>query len=174
MVSDTVPGTGAMLFMCPPKTNSNSMTQFDPINLHKIIQHLKSCCLDILPAAFFKKVSDCMTPDLLQMVNMSVLSGVYHQTMITVVIKPLLKKNSADTSVMNNYMAISNLTILGKINEKASNDNKWLFWCFPVRFQPHHSTEMAHIKVLIEIHLKTYSAKISVFILLDLSAAFTN
>ena len=62
--------------------------------LQDIIWHLtsSSCCLDILPAGFFKIVSDCKTPDLLQIVNMSVLSGVYPQTMITVVIKPLLQK----------------------------------------------------------------------------------
>ena len=59
-VSATVPGTGGMLSMCSPKTDSNTMTQFDPINvknLQDIMHHLKSsfCCLDILPGGFLQK-----------------------------------------------------------------------------------------------------------------------
>ena len=47
------------------------MTQFDPIsdkNLQDMRQGYKSSpsCLDLLPAGFFKTVSDCMTPDLKQ------------------------------------------------------------------------------------------------------------
>ena len=85
------------------------------------MQHLKSssCCLDILPAGFFKKVSDCMTPDLLQIVNMSLLSGVFPQAVKTAVIKPLLKKRNLDTSVRNNYRPTSDLPVLSKIIEKA-------------------------------------------------------
>ena len=158
------------------------MTQFDPINvknLQDIIQHLKSSslCLDILPAGFFKKVSDCMIPDLLQIVNTSLLSGVFPQAIKTEVIKPLLKKRNLDTSVMNNYRPISNLPILSKIIEKAVSQhlNNYLIinGCFDVfqsGFQPHHSTEMVFVKVL--IHSNTDSGKISLLVLLDLSAAF--
>ena len=61
------------------------MKQFDPINdknLQDIIEHSKSssCCLSILPAGFFQKVSDCMNTDLPQIVNMSLLSGVFPPT----------------------------------------------------------------------------------------------
>ena len=58
-----------------------------------------------------------MIPDLLQIVNMSLLSGVFPQAMKTAVTKPLLKKRTLDTSVMNNYRLISNLPILSKIIE---------------------------------------------------------
>lgn len=48
-----------VLSVCPCKTNSNTMTQYEPMShkkLQDIIQQLKSssCCLDILPAEFFK------------------------------------------------------------------------------------------------------------------------
>lgn len=144
-----------MLSLCPLKTNSNTMTQFYPINqknLEDITQHLKSssCCLDILPTGFFKHVSNCMASDLLQIVNTSILSGVFPQALKTAVIKPLLKKKNLDMSVMNNYRPISNLSFLSKIIEKAVfqqlNNFLALNNCFDVfqsGFRPHHSTETA-------------------------------
>ena len=66
-VSTTVSVTGDVLSFCPFKTNSDTMTQLDPITVKKkmqdIIQHLKSSfCLDILPAGFFndfRSAADC-------------------------------------------------------------------------------------------------------------------
>ena len=60
-----------------------------------------------------------MASDLLQIVNTSLLSGVFPQALKTAVIKPLLKKNNLDTSLMSNYRPISNLPLLSKIIEKA-------------------------------------------------------
>lgn len=110
--------------MCTLKINLNIMTQFHSIkhkNLEDIIQHLKSssCCLDILPTGFYKNVSNCMASDLLQIVNISLLSGVFPQALKTAVIKLLLKNNNLDTSLMKNYSYLPNLPFLSKIIEKA-------------------------------------------------------
>lgn len=114
VVSATTLSPRGVLSSCPPQSNSYIMTQFDQINdknLKDIIWLMKSssCCLNILPAGFFKEVSDCMTPDLLQIVNMICLSGVVSQAMNTAVVKPLHEKNNLDTPVMNNYMLVSHL-----------------------------------------------------------------
>ena len=69
--------------------------------------------------------------------------------------------------------------VLSKIIEKAvfQQLNTYLIinGCFDVlqsEFQPHPSTVTGLVKVLNDIHLNTDSGKISILVLLDLSAAF--
>ena len=78
-----------------------------------------SCCLDTLPTSFFKSVYNCLSADLLEIVNSSLLSGIFPESLKTAVIKPLLKKRSLDASILNNYRPISNLPFIGKIIEKV-------------------------------------------------------
>ena len=113
----------------------------------------------LLPWYFTSRVLqkrfNCMIPDLPQTVNVSPLSGVFPQAMKTAAIKPLLRKNNRDTSVMNNYRPISNQTNFKKNHwkwcistaEQLLND-EWLFWCLPIRISTtsHHSTETTLVK----------------------------
>ncbi len=74
--------------------------------LEEIVQHLKSstCYLDSLPTSFFKSVLNCLEADLLEVVNTSLLSVTFPNSLKTAVVKPLLKKCNLDNTMLSNYI----------------------------------------------------------------------
>ncbi len=112
-------------------------------NLKKKWLHLKSstCSLDTLPTSFFKSVLNCLEADLLEVVNASLISRTFPNSLKTAVVKPLLKKHNLDNTMLSNYRPISNLPFIGKIIEKVvflSAEQilklKWIPWQFLIWF----------------------------------------
>ncbi len=71
-------------------------------------------------------VLNCLEADLLEVVNASLLSGTFPNSLKTAVVKPLRKKRNLDKTMMSNYRP--NLPFIGKIIEKVvfNQLNKYL------------------------------------------------
>ncbi len=151
------------------------------IFLKEIVQLLKSSTfsLDTLPTSSFKSVLNGLEADLLEVVNTSLLSGTFPNSLKTAVVKPFLKKHNLDNTMLSNYRSISNLPFIGKIIEKVVfnqlnnflNSNGFLD-NFQSSFRAHHSTETVLFEIINNIRFASDSGQISVLVLLDLSAAF--
>ncbi len=122
---------------------------------------------------------NCLEADLLEVVNASLLSVTFQNSMKTAVVNPLLKKVNLDNTILSNYRPISNLSFISKTIEKVVfnqlnnylNSNGYLD-NFQFGYRPHHSTETVFIKIINYIRFNSDSGKLSVLVLLDLSAAF--
>ena len=112
-------------------------------------------------------------------VNHSLLTGEFPLIFKTAIVKPLLKKTSLDCEDLKNYRPICNLSFMSKVIAKVVlsqilqhiNWNK-LLSDFKSAYHPHHSSEIALLKVINDLLSALDDGKISVLVLLDLSAAF--
>ncbi len=111
------------------------------------------------------------------MVNASLFSGTFPNSLKTAVVKPFLNKRDLDNTMLCNYRPLSNLPFIGKIIEKIvfkSTEQilqlKWMPGQFKSVFWAHHNTEKV-LKIINYICLNSDSGKISVLVLLYLSAA---
>ena len=80
----------------------------------------KSCPLDPLPTSLLKKCLDPLLPQLTNIINSSLLSGVFPQSLETAHVTPLIKKANADRNELKNYRLISNLKFVSKAIERVS------------------------------------------------------
>ncbi len=139
----------------------------------------KSCELDPLPTSILKEHLDLLLPTITSIVNMSLTSSIFPQSMKTALVRPLLKKASLDQEIMKHYRPVSNLSFLSKVIEKAvslqisdhlSSNN--LYEPYQSAYRRFHGTETALLHVQNDI-LRSVDNKMCVFlVLLDLSAAF--
>ena len=79
--------------------------------LGKVSSQLKpaTCILDPIPTSFIKTFYSSFKDDLLNIVNYSLQMGVFPTALKTAAVKPPLKGNNLDPSILNNYKPVSDI-----------------------------------------------------------------
>ena len=149
-------------------------------DLKKLIlsKPIETCPQDPLPAILFKESLDELIPALTLLVNLS-LSGGSMDGLKDTVITPLLKKAGLDSEVLKNYRPVCNIPYLSKIIERAVlvQCNGHMYTTnghIPNQsgYKPKHSCETLLIRILNDIIINMDNSKLTIMLLLDLSAAF--
>uniref|UniRef100_A0A3P8PY01 Reverse transcriptase domain-containing protein n=1 Tax=Astatotilapia calliptera TaxID=8154 RepID=A0A3P8PY01_ASTCA len=164
-----------------PEETLDSFVLVNAENFQKVFSTVRptTCLLDPIPSSLFKTLYGFFEAELLYMMNCSLQLGVFPAAFKTAVVRPLLKKSNLDCNDFNNYRPVSNLPFLSKVLEKLVftqitdflNDRQ-ILEIFQSGFRVNHSTETALLKVLNDLRCNWDAQKLSVLVLLDLSAAF--
>ena len=134
----------------------------------------KSCDLDPIPTALLYENLDVLLPTITNIINTSLASGFVPPDFKTAIVKPLPRSKYTE-----NYRPISNLPFLSKILEKvilhkllAHLQENNLCNPFQSAYRTRHSTVTALLRVVNDLLNAMDEDKISVLLLLDLSAVF--
>ena len=159
----------------------SEFTLFQPEEIREIIKTMRptTCKLDSIPTQLFITCLDVLLPIITDVVNHSLKKGQFPSALKKAIIRPLLKKAGANTSVLANYRPVSNLTFLSKIIERAVSkrlchylNTHGLLSNFQSAYRPEHSTETALLRVLNDLYCAVDNGQVALVVMLDLSAAF--
>ena len=138
----------------------------------------KTCPLDPLPTVLLKICLEDILPTLTNMLNLSMQTGEFPEVWKEALVTPILKREGLDT-IFKNYRPISNLQFVSKLVERAVADQLYSFMAdsgllpeLQSAYRPGHSTETALLKVKNDLLLNMDGQRVTLLVLLDLSAAF--
>lgn len=86
-------------------------------DVSKLIQGFatKQCLLDCIPTWFVKDNTRNSVPILTKLINTSLTTGVFPNSLKYAIISPIIKKPSVDNNILKNYGQISNIKFLSKV-----------------------------------------------------------
>ena len=133
----------------------------------------KTCDLDPVPSRLLKDCSEQLAPAITSMINLSMSTGTLPSSWKDAIVFPSLKSGK------KNYRPISNLPFISKLCEKVVvmqltdhllRNN--LMEPLQFAYRPNHSVETALLRICNDILRSMDQRRITVLVLLDLSAAF--
>ena len=138
----------------------------------------KSCELDSFPTSVLLTHPGAFLPTLMDIVNTSLDTGEFTENLKQAILWPLLKKLGLPL-ILQNYRPISNLSYIPKLIERVACTQLMDFSKTSGNLKPLqsayravHSTEMAMLKVKMDMFNAIKDRKVMCLVLLDLSAAF--
>ena len=137
----------------------------------------KSCQLDPIPTLLVNV--NQLLPLLTSILNESLTKGEFPNDFKNAIVKLLLKKASLDKDELNNYRPVSNLHFISKVIEKLvakrleeHMSEYSMYDPMQSAYKLVHSTKTALVKINYDILSSLDAGKCTVFVSLDLSAAF--
>ena len=157
-------------------TNFRQLTQND---VGKLIMSSKSTSdLDPIPTSLLKENISILLPTITKMVNLSLQTGVFPNEWKLAFVTPLIKKPGLAT-ILKNCRPVSNLCFVSKISERAVTsqqkehmEHNCLLPILSSAYRQGHSTESALFKLHADILHSMEQQRITLLVLIDLSAAF--
>ncbi len=147
------------------------------VSILLLSSHPTTCLLDLIPSHLLQAISPSLLPALTHIINTYLLTGIFSTAFKQARITPLLKKPTLNTSLIENYRPVSLLPFIAKTLEQVVFNQVSLFLSQNNKldakqsgFRSGHSTAL--LSVTEALRIAKADSKSSVFILLDLSAAF--
>ncbi len=135
------------------------LAEFEPATIDEVAKIIKNsssatCEIDAMPTNLLKDCCTQVAPIITDIVNISLKNAEVPLNMKKAVIRPLLKKATANPEILKNYRPVSNLGFVSKILEKiVANriksyiDYNNLHTKMQSAYKSFHSTETALLKV---------------------------
>lgn len=167
-----------------PAPSGCSLGGFRALSVDEVSSELralpdKCCASDPLPPRLLRECADILSPFVTELINRSLLSGEFPQSLKAAFVTPRIKKSGLDASDVSSYRPISNLSVLSKLLErfvsKQLTDHLAVFGLLPElqsAYRAFHSTETAVLKITSDILRELDQGKVALLVLLDLTAAF--
>ncbi len=167
----------------PPQSPTDTFSEFSPLSeaeVRRLIFKSKStsCALDPIPTELLKECIDVVLPLLTRMVNLSLQTGVFPNEWKIALVVPLIKQFGLEL-IFKSFRPVSTLSFVSKLVERAAiqqedphiQSNCPLPVC-TLAYREGHSTESALLKVQADILHNMEHQKVTLLVLIDLSAAF--
>ncbi|XP_072021288.1 uncharacterized protein [Amphiura filiformis] len=108
------------------KVCENNMSGFESLSTSSVSEIIcqmsnKSCSLDTLPSWLIKQNLPHLLSIITRIVNASLVSGVFPETLKHSIITPVLKKTNMDPNALKSYRPVANIKCIAKVIEKAAS-----------------------------------------------------